>query len=406
MSFGYIPGFGCGLGMGSSNAFASSSTLAMTSSAHHNNNGGSSNSAFRYDDALQSRFKSRMLDISESYHLLMEVGTQDPVMQHCLKTLQGMCLSQGIHMGDKADSSAIYDKSAKASSSSLSSQSPSSSSKQGSSSQENSQKSHENSDENSACNHSEKSSSHSHNDTADDTDDESSANSSGNSVQATKAFQKHLDKYYLPFCIEAIRCFFICGFVPWHLRRLKSTGDLVPEVLPLGTFAWHVELRSERMNRKRKESMPAEGFATSYVPHVLSRREGSTWQNNSNDKWQAKWKEPNKMNPEDHSVGTFTDEIKGRFENTFKRELGHPDGGKAVREDKESQYVQYRVTMNCGDLTEDEIFVYDFVPPNYGITNNSMMYATIASPVAHLLVDYKNLRQAQIRKAHAGKFRV
>lgn len=29
------------------------------------------------------------------------------------------------------------------------------------------------------------------------------------------------------------------------------------------------------------------------------------------------------------------------------------------------------------------------------------MYATVVSPIAHLLVDYKNLRQAQIRRSHA-----
>ena len=30
-----------------------------------------------------------------------------------------------------------------------------------------------------------------------------------------------------------------------------------------------------------------------------------------------------------------------------------------------------------------------------------MLYATVCSPIAHLLVDYKNLRQAQIRRSHA-----
>lgn len=301
---------------------------------------------------LEDRMRNRMMDISESYHLLMEVGNQDPVMQHCLKTLQGICLSQGIHMGKKKDTSAIY----------------------------------------------------SHNKAQEATE-------SG----ATEAFQRHLEKYYLPFCMEAIRCFFICGFVPWHVRRLHSTGDLVPEIVPLGTFTWNIELRSQRMNRKRKERrMPHEGFATSYVPHIISRREGNAWKNDDVDKWKDKWKEvrvpnicicificsgfcgqDNKMKPEEHSVEGFMEHL------GIKRELGHPVGSRAVKQDKETQYVQYRVNMTAGDLIEDEIYIYDFVPPNFNVCSNSMLYATIPSPVAHLLIDYKNLRQAQIRRAHA-----
>jgi hypothetical protein len=30
-----------------------------------------------------------------------------------------------------------------------------------------------------------------------------------------------------------------------------------------------------------------------------------------------------------------------------------------------------------------------------------MLYATVPSPLSHVLIDYKNLRQAQIRRAHA-----
>lgn len=301
---------------------ASYVATSMTSTTTH--------TSFQYEDSMNSRYKNRVMDISESYHLLMEVGSQDPVMQHCLKTMQGLCLSQGIHIGNKSDSGDFYDK----------------------------------------------------------TRDKSQEKN----VKATEEFQNHLEKYFLPFCAEAIRYFFICGFVPWHVRRLKSTGDLVPEIIPLGTFTWHIELRSERQNRKRKESMPREEFATSYVPSIISRREGNA-PLRKEDKWHAKWNEKNEMKQE-----SFDTKV---TETGIKREMGHPAGSKAVKEDKESQYLQYRVVITAGDLAEDEIYVYDFVPPNYGVCNNSMMYATIPSPVSHLLVDYKNLRQAQIRRAHA-----
>lgn len=121
-------------------------------------------------DAL-SRTRSRDMDIAESYYLLLELGTQEPVMQHCIKTLQGICLAQGVKLASKG----VHDQ-----------------------------------------------------------DPATKKWDSG----ATTQFQKHIDKYFVAFCEEAIRCFYVCGFVPWHVRRLASTGDLVPEVLPLGTFTW------------------------------------------------------------------------------------------------------------------------------------------------------------------------
>lgn len=92
-------------------------------------------------------------------------------MQHCIKTLQGICLAQGVKLASKG----VHDQ-----------------------------------------------------------DPATKKWDSG----ATTQFQKHIDKYFVAFCEEAIRCFYVCGFVPWHVRRLASTGDLVPEVLPLGTFTW------------------------------------------------------------------------------------------------------------------------------------------------------------------------
>ncbi len=331
---------------------SSSSMLSMqtTQTAYH----------VQETSSVHSRMKTRVMDISESYHLLMELGTQDPVMQHCLKTLQGMCLSQGIHIGKKKDSSAIYSKSHMVEKEGLDA---------------------------------------THSKAVGDQID----------VKATREFQKHIDKYFLPFCSEAIRYFFVCGFVPWHVRRLPSTGDLIPEILPLGTFTWHVELRSEREKRKRNDCMnnaQNEAFHTSYVPAIISRREGNASGFRAGkilkreDKWHTRWHEAHRMNEQAESYKDL--KLSDCSENGFRKELGHPAGSKSVKKDRETQYVQYRVVMTAGDLTEDEIYIYDFLTPNYGVCNNSMMYATIPSPIAHLLVDYKNLRQAQIRRAHAG----
>jgi hypothetical protein len=70
---------------------------------------------------------------------------------------------------------------------------------------------------------------------------------------ASKKFQDHLDNHYVRFCEQAIRSMFACGFVPWRLRKLSS-GDPVPEVIPMGLFMWSTETLSER-ERSRESTL-------------------------------------------------------------------------------------------------------------------------------------------------------
>ncbi|KAJ1463960.1 hypothetical protein T484DRAFT_1758450, partial [Baffinella frigidus] len=56
---------------------------------------------------------------------------------------------------------------------------------------------------------------------------------------ASRGFMQFARDNYIPFCREAIKAMFTYGFVPWHFRRVKS-GDMVPEVLPAGTFTWSI----------------------------------------------------------------------------------------------------------------------------------------------------------------------
>lgn len=65
---------------------------------------------------------------------------------------------------------------------------------------------------------------------------------------ASKEFQKFLDRYYLPFAEASIHHFFTLGFVPWRLRRLSS-GDCVPEAIPLGMFTWSIDSIPNRTGR-------------------------------------------------------------------------------------------------------------------------------------------------------------
>lgn len=52
-------------------------------------------------------------------------------------------------------------------------------------------------------------------------------------------FQRFIDKYFYSFCKDSIISYLAVGFVPYRIRKNEKGAD-VPEVLPLGTFTWHV----------------------------------------------------------------------------------------------------------------------------------------------------------------------
>ena len=152
-----------------------------------------------------------------------------------------------------------------------------------------------------------------------------------NGVECTKEFQRHIDMHYTPFLKDALRSMIIFGFVPWRVRRLRS-GDLVPEVLPPGTFDWHTEVGPMQEIR-----------------HYPSGR---------------------------------------------KRKLPR-------NHDDDTRLVVYRVLPTAGQVREDEVQVYMSTNPSLDISVNSPMSSTVASPLAHILTDYKNLRNAQLHRSYA-----
>lgn len=85
----------------------------------------------------------------------------------------------------------------------------------------------------------------------------------------------------------------MCGFVPWHLRKLESSGDVVPEILPLGTFTWRASLKCELDKQKKRadEARNHQGsMRISYIPAIVdpvNDRKGS-------DHWGKKWYNENK----------------------------------------------------------------------------------------------------------------
>lgn len=137
-------------------------------------------------------------------------------------------------------------------------------------------------------------------------------------------FQGFIDEHYVQFCRDAIRALVTYGFVPWVQHRL-STGDVVPMVLPHGTFLWFTEVK---------------------------------------------------------------------------------DGVEAsVKQCAEPGPVGYRVKVCAAMKIEDkDVRISGATCPSLDVSVNSILYATVPSPLSHVLTDYKNLRQAQIRRAHADSW--
>jgi len=74
---------------------------------------------------------------------------------------------------------------------------------------------------------------------------------------------------------------------------------------------------------------------------------------------------------------------------------------KRQRSDDDSRLVVYRVTPIVAGLGEEDVHVSVVSPPGLDVSINSNLYASVPSPMCHLLVDYKNLREAQKRRSHA-----
>ena len=108
--------------------------------------------------------------------------------------------------------------------------------------------------------------------------------------------------------------------------------------------------------------------------------------------------------PEVLPAGTFSwfTELNYSKKESFSASDGQPNKRKhADLHDFDSAMVIYRLIPTSGVFKEEDVDIYVFIVPSLDIMNNSMLYATVPSPLAHLLTDYKALRQGQIRRSHA-----
>jgi hypothetical protein len=122
----------------------------------------------------------------------------------------------------------------------------------------------------------------------------------------SEKFKSFINRHYPRFLKNAIRQAHGLGFVVWCVRRLPS-GDKVPEVLPLGTFTWTVE-----------------------------------------------------MDPTNNST------------------------------------LRYKIKLVVKDVP---FRVTEWVQPNFNVNEGSILHATVQTPLAHLIEEYRILRET-IRRYH------
>jgi hypothetical protein len=89
--------------------------------------------------------------------------------------------------------------------------------------------------------------------------------SNNDSSQATAEYIEFVQRHYVPFLEDAVRCMFLCGFVPWRIRKLPN-GAVVPETMPIGTFTW-----SSESNHRPKPMRNYMGMATEKKPRVSQK---------------------------------------------------------------------------------------------------------------------------------------
>lgn len=300
-----------------------------------------------YENSSSSRRATMRRDFyrEESYMLLLELSSQEPTLQSCFKVIESTCLARGIGVKIRGKN-------------------------------------------------------------------------------ASTDFQQFIDRYYLPFAENAIRHLFTLGFVPWRLRRI-STGDSVPEVIPLGMFTWSIDSIPDRLSSRRTrhgnsfhrnyslEQDAAERafqkqkqyFAKGnrFMPYTIPEDNFGRKDAEIDDGETGAEKVGKKQLHEQRKHPHFSPAYY-RQQNALRRQqqVMQPS---AVPDDDETKLLRYQIsfTESCG-IMEEEVEIYEFMQPTNSVTRSSVLYGCVPSPLAHILVDYRNMRQAQMRQAHADAF--
>ena len=91
----------------------------------------------------------------------------------------------------------------------------------------------------------------------------------------------------------------------------------------------------------------------------------------------------------------------GSFRWTIERQSDRTENQKKFSSGCKDSLFVYTIHLNPGTKAVDEVCITEWQPPHANVTENSVMYATVSSPMAYVIQSYKNLQSAAQRQAHA-----
>lgn len=217
-----------------------------------------------------------------------------------------------------------------------------------------------------------------------------------NGKSLSKKFAQHVETYYTRFCEQCIRSIFMCGFVPWRLRKLE-TGDCVPEVLPLGSFTWSVitntaEARNKRHTKRKKTT---DGTNDDKQAKIA---------NDKTDKKPEKGKETKEDEPTAKDPRDFGDKKKNmkqpsamyqRQQRALKRQADALDA-----DDSKSLRYEIRIVASIGVL-DKEVEIYEYTQPVFQTRSTQL-----TTPMYSILSQYRSLKNTRLMHDHAENWNV
>lgn len=72
-----------------------------------------------------------------------------------------------------------------------------------------------------------------------------------------------------------------------------------------------------------------------------------------------------------------------------------------ISDEKSDDILSYKITLMPGLPDIDPILIHNWTQPNYSVSENSILYATVSSPMSYVIESYKMLQDALKRQAHA-----
>jgi hypothetical protein len=67
-------------------------------------------------------------------------------------------------------------------------------------------------------------------------------------------FQDFFEQYFVSILPNVLRYKMYCGFIPWAIVQHPSTGDLMPVLIPIGSFSWNIRTKQQFRNKSNKNN--------------------------------------------------------------------------------------------------------------------------------------------------------